>query len=106
MRLVRCPCGCGHVFDADALSVRVLDLSPVAVALLESAPPRFKRGQAVSVRLLADLTGYSDTHVRRGLVELLRAGYVARVPFGKRGRSQFAGVPTMLLAESPLALAA
>lgn len=106
MRLVRCPCGCGHVFDADDPRVRVLDLSPVAVALLTYAPPRFKRGQPVSVRLLAELSGYSDTHVRRGLLELMRAGYVTRVPFGKRGRSQFVGVPTMILAESPLALAA
>jgi len=106
MRLVRCPCGCGHVFDADDARVQVFALSPVAVSLLECAPPSFKRGQPVAVRLLAELTGYSETHVRRGLFELQRAGYVARIPFGKRGRSQFVGVPTMILAESPLLLAA
>lgn len=107
MHLVKCPCGCGHVFDADAPGVRAVTLSPVAFALLQYAPQRFKRGHAVSENLLAQLTGYSRGHVRRGLFELQHKGYVTRIPYGKAGRSQFAGVPTMMrCAESDLALAA
>ena len=106
MRLVKCPC-CGHVFDADASDVRAVTLSPVALAVLRYAPQRFRRGQAVSENLLAQITGYSRGHVRRGLFELFAAGYVTRIPYGKRGRAQFAGVPAMFahLADSPLDVA-
>jgi len=107
MRLVRCPCGCGHVFDADDAAVRVADLSPGAVALLTYAPSHFRRGNPASIRLLAELSGYSTWRVQQVLPELVRAGYVARVPYGKQGtRWQYVGVPTMILAAGPLLRAA
>lgn len=107
MRLVRCPCGCGHVFDADDAAVRVADLSPGAVALLTYAPSHFRRGNPASVGLLADLSGYSKSRAWQVLHELEREGYVARVPYGKQGtRWQYVGVPTMILAAGPLLRAA
>lgn len=107
MRLVRCPCGCGHVFDADDARVCVAELSPAAVALLQYAPTHFRRGKPASVRLLGDLSGYSKSRAWQVLHELERAGYVARVPFGRQGtRSQFVGVPTMILAAGSLMRAA
>ena len=107
MHLVKCPCGCGHVFDADDARVQVAALSPGAVALLTYAPSHFRRGKPASVRLLGDLRGYSKSRAWQVLHELERAGYVARVPFGRQGtRSQFVGVPTMILAAGPLLRAA
>lgn len=98
----RCPC-CGHIFDADRYPV--LALSPVAYAILTTAPERFKRGTPVSVLALSVAANYSPSHTRRGLDELVMRGYVARVPYGKRLR-QYAGVPSMMLSNIVRSIAA
>ena len=95
MRLVRCPCGCGHVFDADDPRVRVVELSRDARTLLDNAPYRWKRGKHAPIRLLADLSGMSYHRARAALQELAALGYVATVPY-RRGRVQYVGVYTMI----------
>jgi DNA-binding IclR family transcriptional regulator len=100
--IVRCPC-CEHLFDAD--NHPALALSPVAFAILTTAPERFRRGSPVSVVALAAAANYSPSHTRRGLNELVMRGYVARVPYGRRLR-QYAGVPSMMLSEAVRSMAA
>lgn len=97
MNLVKCPC-CGTLFDADNQD-SVISMSPVAASLLKSAPEKFKRGKPYSVRKLAEVVGYSETHVRRGLSELEEQGYVRRTNYGQGIRAQYAGVPEMFLTE-------
>lgn len=99
MHLVKCPCGCGHVFDADAPGVRVWNderLSDDARALLDNAPRHWKRGQHASIRLLADKGGMTYRRARAALIELCDSGYVATVPYGQKGRVQYVGVVTMM----------
>lgn len=101
MRLVRCPCGCGHVFDADAPRVRVWQderLSEDARALLDNAPRHWKRGQRASIRLLADCGGMSYWRAREVLQDLCELGYATTTPYGKKGRVQYLGVVTMIRA--------
>lgn len=88
--LVRCPC-CGHVFNPDASP-----LSADARALLDRAPHGWLRGERASIQVLADLGGMSYRRARQALLELAGAGYVARVPYGRRGRTRYVAVPTML----------
>jgi len=101
MRLVRCPCGCGHVFDADDPRVLVqsdVRLSDDARALLANAPRDWRIGRPVPIRLMADLGGMSYRRARAGLLELTRCGYAATVPY-RRGRVRYVGVPTMIREE-------
>ena len=97
MHLVRCPCGCGHVFDADDPRVRVdaPPLSDDARALLANAPRQWRRGHPTPIRLMADLGGMSYYRAREALLELVRCGYAATVPY-RDGRVQYVGVLTML----------
>jgi len=95
MRLVRCPCGCGHVFDADDAAVRVLNVSEDARALLAAAPSQWKRGRTVSVHVLGELAGISYRRARAAMFELVGQGYAATIPQGKR-RVCYVGVYTMI----------
>lgn len=59
-------------------------LSPVARAIIDHAPERFKRGTVYSVRELADRHHYSISEIHRGLRQLVDAGYVEAIPRGQK----------------------
>lgn len=89
-----CPdCGGRHVvwvpFDDD------LGLSVDAQRILDAAPRGWKRGEPRAIQLLADLSGMSYRKARAALVELNDMGYVATIPFGKRG-VRYVGVFSMI----------
>lgn len=66
------------------LALNLNRLSSVAFAILRAAPASFRNGQALSLRTWAALTGYTHTHVRRGLRELAHWGLIETVPYGQR----------------------
>jgi len=84
-----CP-HCQQVFYSEEHVV--IPVSPAALAILMRAPTHFKRGHAVSMRQLADLTGCSYHQVRNALIELRRLGYTSVKPYGRKGRQQYCGV--------------
>jgi hypothetical protein len=45
-------------------------LSPVATTILAHVPPRFRAGDVLPVKRVAQLTGYSTAQAQRGLREL------------------------------------
>lgn len=103
-----CP-DCGQVHRIP-LPVRTAELSTIAYAVLTArgvsrteldALHCWRNGQPVATALLARVTGYSRRQVRRGLVELQHAGYVA--PVNHPRGVQFAGVPTTMQRVSSLA---
>ena len=72
-------------------------LSSPAHLILRHAPPAFRNGQIISIRLLADLIGYPDSkRVRQGLIELAGYGFVQPVTFGHRGRHRYQGIPSLM----------
>jgi|SRR3990167_6264965 len=89
MPLVMCP-HCQQVFYSEEHVV--IPVSPAALAILMRAPSHFKRGHTVSMRQLAELTGFSYRQIRNALMELKRLGYTQTRPYGKRGRQQYLGV--------------
>ena len=108
-RLVPIKCNhCGHRqsvwvdYEVDELST----LSPVAYAIIASAPPDFRRGVAVSILRLSILTGYSHTQTYRGIQELRKLGYITTQVYGRRGRVRYAGVPDLMLSEKVMIIAA
>lgn len=71
-------------------------LSPVAYAILMTAPPAFRSGHTVTLTILAGLSGYHISHVHAGMQELVECGFAIKQPYGKTGtRNHYAGVPTM-----------
>ena len=101
--------GCGMVHRIP-LPIRVSELSTVAYAVLtarsESRTERdaikaWRSGHPIATAMLSRMTGYSRRQVRRGLLELQRAGYVA--PIHHPRGVQFAGVPTTMGRISSLA---
>lgn len=89
-----CPdCGARHVMWVPFWDD--LGLSIDAQRILSTAPPGWKRGEPRAIQLLADLSGMSYRRARAALLELNSMGYVATVPFGKRG-VRYVGVFSMI----------
>ena len=72
-------------------------LSPLARAIVEHTNGRtWRKGYPVSLRTWGIWVNADPRGVREAMQELMRAGYVATIPYGKRGRVQYVGVPGML----------
>ena len=71
-------------------------LSQVAFKILNVSGPQpshFRNGGTVSLRQWQKLTGYSPSQVFAALRELKERGLVSTIPYGRKGRVQYVGVP-------------